>query len=1069
MNITCLLLAAITHWVVPATSEEQFLPDRDPVHAAKGGTVHIVAAQGEYEPGSFVVKSDVDLGKVRLEVSDLKQVKKTGEGLETGVVFPKEDIDLKVVKVWYQNRNGWFTYFGDTGFKLCPELLLNDEDLVRVDTAKEANYAKLTDEAGNKVGETWINPPRQMNVRNEVWQTRDKSVFQYMRPNFKDAKTLQPVALGKDVRKQFYLTVHVPKGTPAGVYRGEVKIESKSKGEVEQWKIPVVLRVLDFELPRPKTYFNPEKDMLITAFNYLNLDILRDLNGGDLELAKRQFKTVLADEARHGVQCYPIWLGISSEADFYIRTMQEVGMRTDILRGGARALRSITWKGHDPKLTYADMVADAKKQADYYDRTLGHHNIYVFHGDEPPTEWIAKERPLVDAYHEGGLKYFIACHRALFHKGGHVWDFTSTSKSPNNDSTPKLWNQMDNAPYVGWYGHMHVGNENPAANRRQNGLAPYLSSYSALCNYAFHLGPWNDDSETYKPMVNAYGTYDGVVGTLQWEGFREGVDDIRYATLLTALARKALKASDYRTQREGKKALRYVAELQMGADDYIGTGADPLDTVRLEMVAQIERLRGLLGAAGTYEEKPIVVKQFVGECTDPIGGKQELWGEHGYARFSDWAAIRRTADEQLADPKMKARIFNEKDPRGMRLFAAAYLMTGARDKAVALIRESGKNLYLADVLEGKAPTWDKDPKLATKEIERAGSFLLMTGDEAGVRKLAALKESLVKPRPRKVYPVAYSTRTLAGLGDWANATVKSEAQALARKFGGNMDFLVTDITSGNRGAEVGKDKGTKGEPVSMQILCDQRGLHFRFDEKNPDAEAIACRAKNGGTFECYLAPGENQPYVSFMPDQGTGRYDLFNTTYDTYGIRAIPTTGLRASHTEVAFNDGVATTYVFIPWDSYAQLVPHDGDEWEFEAVFWSKRGGECWNGTESIHGRSTWGRLRFAMPEAARAAILRRQLFLAKQTYEREKVTWDSGVGIIDFWQDPDLGDADFYAAKMKPLVEELDAAAKALTLEMSDAEVFRYEREVLPKWYDFRFIVADLRRDWLLEGILK
>ena len=138
---SALLLATIAHWAVPAMSEVMRLPDAVPQDGEKGGTVTIVAARDEYEPGSFVVRSDVDLGKEKFEIGDLKQVEKTGEGeeRETGVVLPTEDIDLKFVKVWYQNRNAWFSYFGDTGFKLCPELLVNDEDLVRVDTAKGAN------------------------------------------------------------------------------------------------------------------------------------------------------------------------------------------------------------------------------------------------------------------------------------------------------------------------------------------------------------------------------------------------------------------------------------------------------------------------------------------------------------------------------------------------------------------------------------------------------------------------------------------------------------------------------------------------------------------------------------------------------------------------------------------------------------------------------------------------------------------------------------------------------------------------------------------------------------------
>ena len=55
-------LADVTWWSVPAMSGVQRLPDAIPADGEQRGTVRIVAAHGEYEPGSFVVRSDVDLG-----------------------------------------------------------------------------------------------------------------------------------------------------------------------------------------------------------------------------------------------------------------------------------------------------------------------------------------------------------------------------------------------------------------------------------------------------------------------------------------------------------------------------------------------------------------------------------------------------------------------------------------------------------------------------------------------------------------------------------------------------------------------------------------------------------------------------------------------------------------------------------------------------------------------------------------------------------------------------------------------------------------------------------------------
>ena len=102
-----------------------------------------------------------------------------------------------------------------------------------------------------------------------------------------------------------------------------------------------------------------------------------------------------------------------------------------------------------------------------------------------------------------------------------------TAQAAEDASSTALWNQFGNGARVAWYSNQHVGTENPDFNRRQNGMAAYLSGYACHCNYAHHFGSYNDDSEGYKPMVFTYGQAKGVIDTLQWEGFREGIDDIQ--------------------------------------------------------------------------------------------------------------------------------------------------------------------------------------------------------------------------------------------------------------------------------------------------------------------------------------------------------------------------------------------------------------------------------------------------------------------------------------------------------------------------------------------------------------
>ncbi len=556
--------APFVHYAVPAMSDVQRLEDVYPIDGQAAAPVRIVAAKDEFEPGSFLVYPLADLGKVSFSLTPFRT--------EKGQVFPADKLDLKVVKVWCQNRNGWYSYFGDTQFKLCPELLLNDEDLIRVDPVKLANYARLTGPDG-KVTEQWINPPRQFDRRFfDHWRTTD--IFMPMKASFRDAKTLQPVLLEEGRFRNFFLTAHVTRDIPEGTYRGAVKLADKAGKALGE--IPVSLTVLPFELPAPKAYLDPDRDFLTCSYSYISLALLKEENGGDEELARKQLVAVLRDQVEHNQTMHWVRGNIDTEGRLTIDAMREAGMRTDAIVGAASIRHGSS----------AEMEAHARRQAAYYDKVLGHHNVYIGYGDEPGAAWLAQQRPLYEAYQKAGFKFIIAGGNSVFYKAGYLYDWHNVAKDPTDDSSTALWNQVGHA-HVAWYACMHIGPENPAYNRRQYGMAPYLAGYSAACNYAHHFGPYNDDRTTYKPMVFAYGIYDGVIDTIQWEGFREGVDDIRYATLLTSLAREAGASKDIKTHYAGLQALQYLASFNRSEDD--------LNACRLEMIRHIQRLRQLLG------------------------------------------------------------------------------------------------------------------------------------------------------------------------------------------------------------------------------------------------------------------------------------------------------------------------------------------------------------------------------------------------------------------------------------------------------------------------------------------
>ena len=121
--------APFTYYVVEPLSNIKRLPDVYPADGKVESTLRILAAKGEFEPASFLFYPFADAEKVELNVSDLNG--------ENGSIIPASAVRLKIVKCWYQGGTAWYSYFADsTARELIPELLLNDEKMLKVDTAE---------------------------------------------------------------------------------------------------------------------------------------------------------------------------------------------------------------------------------------------------------------------------------------------------------------------------------------------------------------------------------------------------------------------------------------------------------------------------------------------------------------------------------------------------------------------------------------------------------------------------------------------------------------------------------------------------------------------------------------------------------------------------------------------------------------------------------------------------------------------------------------------------------------------------------------------------------------------
>jgi len=524
-------------FITDAITNERLLSNRWPQHVRTHDRIEITACPGEYESATFSIYAIRDVEEVELSIRDLRS---GGETLSASCIDPY------IVKCWYQAGRG----IGEIGRRLLtPELLLRDDDLVRVDHRDRHNFVRVRPGSD-----------RYLDV-----SVKGGSNLAELQP--RDADELLPVDIPARSLKQFWLTAHIPDDAAAGSYEGAVTLTAAGGLSAE---LPLRIRVLPFTLAEPALEYSI----------YYRGKLTEDGQGSITSERKssEQLAAEMRDMVAHGVvnpTIYQRWDERLLPELFELR--EAAGMRSSRVY-----TLGISTGAPQTEEALESLKEDVRQWLEFV-RARGYDELHVYGIDEARGDELEAERAAFEAVHEAGAKVFVACYKNYFELVGDLLDVPVWSGAPDPEEAVKahgVGHRIFN------YGNPQCGVEEPETYRRNFGLMLWQAGYDGAMDYAYQHSfghGWNDfDSNRYRDHNMTYQTVDGVIDTIQWEGFREAVDDVRYVTTLLNAIDEAEEAGGARA-RVARESARWLEQIDPYGD---------LDAIRAEVIERTLALRG---------------------------------------------------------------------------------------------------------------------------------------------------------------------------------------------------------------------------------------------------------------------------------------------------------------------------------------------------------------------------------------------------------------------------------------------------------------------------------------------
>jgi hypothetical protein len=471
---------------------EQVFENYVPQEAEINNQFNYQAPPGEFETLFFNVYSRIDLNHVRVTYTDFHGAQGT---------IPRADLDLRVVKNWFQAGRGPSTVAAP--LPVCvPELLLHN-DQIPLDT--------------------------------------DQTLSQFKVPSLPFLDHVQ-TKISKFTSKQFAMIVKVPEGTPAGIYSSTITL---SAAGIPKQTITLNLEVLPFALRDTGKIYSLAYgcDMDAIYAKKMGLDVFAILKKDLTDIKNHDFNALLLFDGNDG----PAYHNYGS------LPFLEVEKRKIKAAAQAGLKRIFIYAGLRPATMSEEITPQLR------DLMLGYGFEPWFYGVDEPGNYKSPWGKHIKTTIEEHIDKSQLIHRL----GGKV--ITSTDKGTADGLAnphdkvyaafpPGTYEPLDGAIYIicddKYFTDLMAGrvtknpkrfesyywqnrDENPQTNRYYcgyflwntglDGAAPTF--YKA---YSYNEFNWPDPKKRFRDYGMAYASVQGPVPTLQGEATREGIKDGKY-------------------------------------------------------------------------------------------------------------------------------------------------------------------------------------------------------------------------------------------------------------------------------------------------------------------------------------------------------------------------------------------------------------------------------------------------------------------------------------------------------------------------------------------------------------